>query len=102
MRAQPVLIQFESEPRPFRNGKDALSNRRLLPLRHLFLVAAERAERILDLEKVLNGRAYMHRRIETDQRTRPAVHSHWCARKGRVIGCLATPGDSARIRDIRM
>src|SRR6266576_1406424 len=79
MRAQPVFIQFESEPRPFRNGKHALANPRFSPLRHLFLVAAERAQRILNFEKVLNGRAQVHRRIKADQRARAAVHSHWCA-----------------------
>src|SRR5678815_3587722 len=51
--SEPVFVQIEAKPRPFWNWKYAVSNHRLRTLRHLFFVAAESAESILDLEEIL-------------------------------------------------
>src|SRR5436190_5374346 len=86
MRAQPVFVQIETEPRPLGNRKRALADRRFRTLRHLLFISPEGAQRILYFEKVLCGGTQVHRRVKPDEGTWPAVHTHRSSRKGSVVG----------------
>src|SRR5437016_945524 len=97
MGAEPVFIQIETEAWSFRNRKHALAHGRFRTLRHFFFVAPESAEGVLHFEKVLRRGSDVHGRIESDQRTRPAVHSHRRTCEGGVIGDSPASRNSARV-----
>ena len=56
MRFQPVLVDFEAEPRFFGDGEHTVPHDGRGALRHLFFIATEGTERIFHLEDVLRGR----------------------------------------------
>src|SRR4029079_1340780 len=101
-RAEPVFIQIETKTGPLGNREHALAYNRFRTLRHFFLVTSESAQSVLHFEEVLRRGAQMHGRIESDQRTRPAVHAHRRACQSSVVGDLAASCDSTGVRDIRM
>jgi len=66
---------FRSRPRPGPSGrKHALAHNRFRTLSHFSLLPLKTPS-VLHFEEVLRRSAHMHGRIESDQRTRPAVHA---------------------------